>query len=150
MKNFLRVYKCVSIVAGIILLISIVLSFLYGLKGDVFLKIDNENRDIIIELCELQDISLKGGLVQIGCKQGLGDWYLYLCYEDGGLESEIINDTIGAELRTYIRENGQVGGTKGMVVGTLIKLSAATIGVYMICILIYQIGRKNKMIIDML
>lgn len=143
MKKFLRVYKYISIIAGIAFLISIGLSFLYGLKGDVFLKVDNENRGIIIEMCELEDISLKGSLTQIGCKQGLGDWYLYLYYEDGSTERDILDDTVGAELRTYIRENGQVGGTKGMIAGTLVKVSASVVGTYIICILIYQIVKRN-------
>lgn len=143
MKNFLRVYKNIAIVSGIVFFISIGLSFLYGLKGDVFLNVDNKNRDIIIEMCELEDISLKGELTKIGCKQGLGDWYLYLYYEDGSTERDILNDTVGAELRTYIRENGQVGGTKGMIADNLIKVSASIVGSYIICILIYQIVKRN-------
>ena len=98
MKKFLRVYKYISVIAGIAFLISIGLSFLYGLKGDVFLKVDNKNRDIIIEMCELEDILLKRRLTQIGCKQGLGDWYLYLYYEDGSTERDILDDTVGATI----------------------------------------------------
>ena len=86
-------------------------------------------------MCETEDIPLNGKLIQIGCKQGLGDWYLYLYYDDDSSERRILEDTIGFELRMYIRENGQIEGTKGVIVNSLVKVSAFIVGIYIICVL---------------
>ena len=132
MEKFLNYFKYISLVAGITLLICFVLSFLYGLRGDVYLKIDDKNRSLVSDMCETEDIPLNGKLIQIGCKQGLGDWYLYLYYDDDSSERRILEDTIGFELRMYIRENGQIEGTKGVIVNSLVKVSAFIVGIYII------------------
>ena len=132
MEKFLNYFKYISLVAGITLLICFVLSFLYGLRGDVYLKIDDKNRNLVSDMCETEDIPLNGKLIQIGCKQGLGDWYLYLYYDDDSSERRILEDTIGFELRMYIRENGQIEGTKGVIVNSLV-----------ICVLYHRIIEKR-------
>lgn len=133
MKKLLKYFKYISIIASITFLISLILYLGYGLKGEVFLKVDNGNKNLLSEMCEMQDISLDGELSQIGCKQGLGDWYLYLKYKDGSSNERLLNDTVGADLRTYIRENGQVGGTNGLIVNYLMKISVAVVGIYTVC-----------------
>ena len=94
-------------------------------------------------MCETEDIPLNGKLIQIGCKQGLGDWYLYLYYDDDSSERRILEDTIGFELRMYIRENGQIEGTKGVIVNSLVKVSAFIVGIYIICVLYHRIIEKR-------
>ncbi|MEE0685637.1 MAG: hypothetical protein U0K68_13125 [Agathobacter sp.] len=143
MEKFLNYFKYISLVAGITLLICFVLSFLYGLRGDVYLKIDDKNRSLVSDMCETEDIPLNGKLIQIGCKQGLGDWYLYLYYDDDSSERRILEDTIGFELRMYIRENGQIEGTKGVIVNSLVKVSAFIVGIYIICVLYHRIIEKR-------
>ena len=143
MEKFLNYFKYISLVAGITLLICFVLSFLYGLRGDVYLKIDDKNRSLVSDMCETEDIPLNGKLIQIGCKQGLGDWYLYLYYDDDSSERRILEDTIGFELRMYIRENGQIEGTKGVIVNSLVKVSAFIVGIYIICVL-YQQNKEKR------
>lgn len=143
MKKFLKYFKYISLVAGISLSICFVLSFLYGLKGDVYLKIDDKNRNLVSDMCETEDIPLNGKLIQIGCKQGLGDWYLYLYYDDDSSEQRLLEDSIGFELRMYIRENGQVEGTKGEIVDSLIKVSAFVVGMYIVCVLYCRIIDKK-------
>ena len=62
MEKFLNYFKYISLVAGITLLICFVLSFLYGLRGDVYLKIDDKNRSLVSDMCETEDIPLNGKL----------------------------------------------------------------------------------------
>ena len=99
--------------------------------------------NLVSDMCETEDIPLNGKLIQIGCKQGLGDWYLYLYYDDDSSERRILEDTIGFELRMYIRENGQIEGTKGVIVNSLVKVSAFIVGIYIICVLYHRIIEKR-------
>ena len=54
MEKFFNYFKYISLVAGITLLICFVLSFLYGLRGDVYLKIDDKNRSLVSDMCETE------------------------------------------------------------------------------------------------
>lgn len=83
-------------------------------------------------------------MCQIGYKQGLGDWYLYIYYDDGSSEWGLLNDSMGAELRTYIRDNGQLGGMKGLIVNYLMKISVLVVGIYMVCSIVNKF-RKGKL-----
>ena len=144
MENFLKYFKSIFIIASSIFFICFILCLGYGLKGEVFLKVDNDNKNLIWEMCEIQDISLNGELSQIGYQQGLGDWYLYIYYDDGSSERRLLDAPIGAELRSYLRENGQVGGMKGLIAKYLIKISALIIGIYMVCSFINKFKKKNR------
>uniref|UniRef100_UPI00405679B3 hypothetical protein n=1 Tax=Agathobacter sp. TaxID=2021311 RepID=UPI00405679B3 len=95
MEKLLKYFKYISMIASISFLICLILYLGYGLKGEVFLKVDNDNENLLSEMCEIQNISLNGELTQIGCKQGLGDWYLYLKYKDGSSDESLLNDTVG-------------------------------------------------------
>lgn len=144
MEKLLKYFKYISMIASISFLVCLILYLGYGLKGEVFLKVDNDNKNLISEMCEIQNISLNGELTQIGCKQGLGDWYLYLEYKDGSSDESLLNDTVGADLRTYIRENGQVGGTRGLIVKSLMKISISIVGIYTVCSVVNRFREKNR------
>lgn len=115
MKKLSNALKVIFAISVILLLISSISYFLYGVKGKVFLNVDDDNEAIIYELCSTSDIVLVDDLKQIGCKQCLGDWELYLKYENGNSDWSLLNDTVGGELRSYIKENGQIGGTSGQI-----------------------------------
>lgn len=145
MEKLFKYFKYISIIASIIFFICLVVYLGYGIKGKVFLKVDNDNKNFISEMCETDGISLDSELSQIGYKQCLGDWELYLQYKDGNSDWHLLKDTIGADLRTYIRENGQLGGTGGIVANYLMKISASVVGICIVCILGYKFRKKDRL-----
>lgn len=94
-----------------ILLASSIALFVIGF-GQLFgcsytLKVDDSNREYIEQYLILEDISeLRRKLTKIADKQGLGDWTLYLYYEDGKKEERMYNDGEQRELRDYLWKNG--------------------------------------------
>lgn len=134
----------INVISVVVFIISVILEFGIGLKGEYYLEINDDNRALIFEMCEMGGISLKGELSQIGCKQCLGDWELYLTYEDGSSGGDILNDLVAWELRAYIRENGSVGGTKGVIVIYLVLVSGLIMSASAICLLIFKFVNPNK------
>ena len=55
----------------------------FELKGKIYLNVNEDNIETIRELCEIDDIEMDDGLSQIGYKMCLGDWELYLKYQNG-------------------------------------------------------------------
>ncbi len=105
----MKYYKVIFISALVVFVLCAILCIGFALKGEVFLNINENNREIILEKCEMNSIIIEEGISRIGCKQGLGDWYLFLGYENGVVHKQLLNDTVAIDLQTYIRENGQVG-----------------------------------------
>lgn len=108
--------NCVIIIFAIALVSCIYCFCMYLgclFQGIHYVKVDDENRDTIMELLEIDEISTKGEIKEIGKKTMLGDWNLYIEYESGSKTCSLLDDTVGLNIRDYIIENGIVGGTRG-------------------------------------
>ena len=95
----------VLIIASVIFLISGIIYLRFELKGKIYLNVNEDNIETIRELCEIDDIEIDDGLSQIGYKMCLGDWELYLKYQNGTSDWALLNDSIGVDLRTYSKRH---------------------------------------------
>lgn len=128
----------VLIIASVIFLISGIIYMRFELKGKIYLNVNEDNIETIRELCEIDDIEMDDGLSQIGYKMCLGDWELYLKYQNGTSDWALLNDPIGVDLRTYIRENGKMGGIAGTITYKIMNGSAVLV---MICVIYFVVSK---------
>lgn len=128
----------VLIIASVIFLISGIIYLRLELKGKIYLNVNEDNIETIRELCEIDDIEIDDGLSQIGYKMCLGDWELYLKYQNGTSDWALLNDSIGVDLRTYIRENGKMGGIAGTITYKIMNGSAVLV---MICVIYFVVSK---------
>ena len=128
----------VLIIASVIFLISGIIYLRLELKGKIYLNVNEDNIETIRELCEIDDIEIDDGLSQIGYKMCLGDWELYLKYQNGTSDWALLNDTVGLDLRTYIRENGKMGGIAGTITYKIMNGSAVLV---MICVIYFVVSK---------
>lgn len=85
------------------------------ITGTKMIYVNSDNEVEITEMLEDGEISIRGELSSVACKQGLGDWTLYLQCEDGSRDSHFLDDGVAIDIHGYISENGVVGGIKGGV-----------------------------------
>lgn len=128
----------VLIIASVIFLISGIIYLRFELKGKIYLNVNEDNIETIRELCEIGDIEIDNGLSQIGYKMFLGDWELYLKYQNGTSDWALLNDTVGVDLRTYIQENGKMGGIAGTITYKIMNGSAVLV---LICVIYFVISK---------
>lgn len=128
----------VLIIASIIFLISGIIYLRFELKGKIYLNVNEDNIETIRKLCENDDIEIDDGLSQIGYKMCLGDWELYLKYQNGTSDWALLNDSVGVDLRTYIRENGKMGGIAGTITYKIMNGSAVLV---MICVIYFVVSK---------
>ena len=128
----------VLIIASVIFLISGIIYLRFELKGKIYLNVNEDNIETIRELCESDDIEIDDGLSQIGYKMCLGDWELYLEYQNGTSDWALLNDSIGVDLRTYIRGNGKMGGIAGTITYKIMNGSAVLV---MICVIYFVVSK---------
>lgn len=96
----------------IIVIVIIVISIIvilnnFTLDGKYYLKVDSSNREYIEKMVS-EKCELTGTLNKIAYMQGLGDWYLFLYYEDGTEDNILFDDgdSDQEKIRTYIETNG--------------------------------------------
>lgn len=139
-------HKIIDRLSIIIVIVIIVMSIttisrnsIKVLQGKYYLKVDSNNREYIEKTVE-ENYKLKGNLNKVVYMQGLGDWYLFLYYEDGTKDETTFGDGNSKveHLREYIRENGY---NEGEVSWNKIKVSIWTIVVVSICVSIYLMVR---------
>lgn len=80
-----------------------------ALQGTIYLTINQDNREYIESTLNLKDSDSKGTLTKIVGKDGFGEWFLYLFYENGE-EELVFNDVEMYKLRNYMKENGHDEG----------------------------------------
>ena len=138
MEKFNKYSKKLFIIAIILIPICGVLTFLYYFRGRTYLKVNSKNEDTIIKMIEEDDtIKIKGKIKEIGNMQGLGEWLLFFKYVDGSEEEEIVDDGDLYDLYKYIKQNGSIEGTKGMIVKYTFYTSVGIViiyGLYKICV----------------
>lgn len=132
-----KVNKCFNIIFIILLIclfISIPFIIAYSfLSGKIYLSVSDKNRNQIITMLESENIlnssevMINNDIVRIGKMQGLGDWYLYIKYDNGEEKSVILNDGELRDLYQYIDSNGSFGGTLGILTEIFINLSIISI-----------------------
>ena len=91
-------FKIVSIIAAIMIPISIVCFVLSFLKPKAYLKVNKDNEEYILKLIseiEKNNIDVDNKIKRIGYMQGLGDWYLYIEYADGSDFETLLGDGNG-------------------------------------------------------
>lgn len=139
-------HKIIDRLSIIIVIVIIVMSIttisrnsIKVLQGKYYLKVDSSNREYI-EKTVAENYKLTGTLDKVAYMQELGDWSLFLYYEDGAEDKVLFGDSnrkVG-HLREYIRENGY---NEGEVSWNKIKVSFWTIVLVSICESIYLMVR---------
>lgn len=97
-------------IATIVIIIGIIVisnNLTKALQHKYYLNIDSNNREYI-EKIVTENYKLIGTLNGIVCMQGLGDWKLFLYYEDGKEDSITFGDSNEKvqPLHNYIMKNG--------------------------------------------
>lgn len=138
-----RIIDRLSIIIAIVIIVisinTISRNFIKVLQGKYYLKVDSNNSEYI-EKTVAENYKLSGTLDKVAYMQELGDWSLFLYYEDGTEDKTLFGDGNSKveHLREYIRENGY---NEGEVSWNKIKISFWTIVVVSICESIYLIFR---------
>ncbi|MCD8381990.1 MAG: hypothetical protein LUC30_03610 [Clostridiales bacterium] len=115
MKKYIRLFHKIYILLIIAFFIFFGIAAYCEIIGTKIIYVNNDNEAEITEMLEDGEISIRGELSSVACKQGLGDWTLYLQYEDGNWDSHFLDDGVAIDIHGYISENGVVGGIKGEV-----------------------------------
>lgn len=105
-------------IAIILILVCSVIYVYYFILAETYVSVNKKNEDMIITY--LKNYTYKmietSNIREIGEKQGLGDWELYINYKDFSKEKIVLKDDDFYELHSYIRDNGHLAGTKGEIV----------------------------------
>lgn len=115
-------------------IITITCNFTKALQHKYYLNIDSNNREYIEKILA-ENYKLAGELKEIACMQGLGDWELFLYYENGTEDSITFGDSNEKVqfLHNYITKNGY---NEGEASWNKIKISFWTI----LLTIIYEVG----------
>lgn len=120
-------------------------NFIKALQYKSYLKLDNNNSEYIENMVSYYYKPVNKNIEKVAYMQGLGDWYLFLYYEDGTEENVILGNHSGKELRDYIVENGY---NEGIVSWKKIIASFVVVGITIIYEIIYLIvqfiSKKNN------
>lgn len=104
-----RIWDIVNLIIIIVIIVISVIVIInnFTLDFKYYLKVDSSNRQYI-EKMVLEKYKLIGTLNKIAYSQGLGDWCLFLYYEDGTEDSVSFGDcdSKAEEMRGYIVANG--------------------------------------------
>ena len=139
MKKSKRINNIIVIFIIIICSIVIISNFFKALENKSYLKLNEQNREYIEKMIyELYNPNKK--IEKIAYMAGLGDWYLFLYYEDGTEENVLINDTDGDELIKNIVKNGYNEGTVSL---NIIKISFFVIVITIIYEIIYLVIKRK-------
>lgn len=141
-KDLDKINKLIIVVIMIISVIAIVSNLKKVLQCKYYLKIDSSNREYI-EKTISENCKLKGTLNKIAYMGGLGDWYLFMYYEDGTEDETLFSESNRnvEPLEKYIVENGY---NEGKVSWNKIRISFWTIVITIIYEISYLIIRKKK------
>lgn len=132
----------ILIMVIVISIITISNNFKKAFQHKYYLNIDSNNKEYIQKIVS-ENYKLTGTLKRISCMQGLGDWYLFLYYENGTEDNTIYSDSNEKmqPLQDYIRENGY---NEGKVSWNKIKISFWTTFVTIIYEISYLIIKKIR------
>ena len=144
MKQFKDYFTIIHTFALLLIPIGIILLIYYSFLGKVYLKVTSQNENAILRMLNQgTEIKVESKIKKIGNMQGLGEWVLYLEYENGYKEEKILDDDELHDLYMYINQNGSIAGTKGKIIKYTLIISIFAIiiyRIYRICLLM----RKQK------
>lgn len=138
-KIYNRINTIIVVAIILICFIIIITNFEKTIQGKIYLQIDSNNREYIEQLVS-KNYKLLGKLDKVVYKGGLGDWYLYLYYENGTEDDTLLDEGIGTELREYIVKNGY---NEGRASGNKIQISFFIIVVTIFYEILYIIIRRR-------
>lgn len=141
-KNTNKINTIIVITIIVVSIITISNNFVKALQYKSYLKIDSSNREFVEKIIS-ENYKLKGNLVEVAYMGGLGDWYLFLYYEDGTEDQTLFGDSDMnvRPLEKYIVENGY---NEGEVSWNKIKISFGAIVITIIYEITYLIIKKIK------
>lgn len=149
-----KYFNIFFIISLICIFISIILILAYSFfSRKIYLTVTDKNRTTIMNMLEKNDIvnsseiTINNDIVRIGKMQGLGDWYLYIKYNNGKEESIILDDRDSEDLYEYIGSNGSLGGTLGILTKISITISIFAIifiPIYVTFKICYAINRITE------
>ncbi len=130
------------VVATIIIVIGIIVisnNFTKVLQHKYYLNIDSNNREYI-EKIVTENYKLIGTLNEIVCMQGLGDWKLFLYYENGKEDSTTFGDSDEKvqPLHNYIMENGYNESEVSLNKIKIYFFATLTTGIYRVSFIIIK------------
>lgn len=144
--NINRIFTIVIIISLVALLICCKIIIDNGIIEKFYVKVDTDNQELLREMIEQNNIKIYGGLKRVGCRQELGEWTLYLEYENGKIQKEILDDGDCRELHNYIREYGSIeGGFAYSAIKPLLLIIILCV-CYKILNLIYKKNKVKKVI----
>ncbi len=152
-----KYFNILFIISLIFIFTSIILVVAYSFfSGRIYLTVNDKNRATILEMLKesehisnSSEVIINNDVVRIGKRQGLGDWYLYIKYDNGKEETRILDDGEFRDLYEYIGSNGSYGGMLGILTEASIKISIISIifiPIYItfkICYVINRITEKQ-------
>lgn len=129
MKQFKDYFTIIHTFALLLIPICIILLIYYSFPGKVYLKVTSKNENAILRMLNQgTEIKVESKIKKIGNMQGLGEWILYLEYENGYKEEKILDDDELHDLYMYINQNGSKG-----------KIIKYTLIIFIFDIIIYRI-----------
>ncbi len=150
-----KYFNIFFVISLICIFISSVLIVYSSLFGKMYLAVNNKNRDTIIKMLEeseeiskSSEIIINDDIVRIGKMQGLGDWYLYIKYNNGEEKNIILDDGELGELYEYIGSNGSTLGILTNFLKTTSIIAIIFIPIYITFKICYAINRTTERIIQ--
>lgn len=154
MQKVNKYFNIFFILLLICIFISIILILAYSIfSGKIYVAVTDKNRDTIMNMLEKNgivnssEITINNEIVRIGKRQGLGDWYLYIKYNNGEEKSIILDDWDSEDLYKYIGSNGRYGETLGILTEISITISIIAIifiPIYVTFKICYAINRITE------
>ena len=118
-KIYNKINTIIVVFIILICIIIVVTNLKKTLQWKSYLQIDSSNRKYIEQMVS-ENYKLMDKLDKVAYMGGLGDWYLYLYYEDGTEDETLLDDDEGKELEEYIVKNGY---NEGLASWNKIKVS---------------------------
>lgn len=152
MQKLNKYFNIFFIISLICIITSIILIITYSFVSEkTYLTVNKKNINTIVEMLEKNEhivnsseIKINKDIVRIGKMQGLGDWYLYIKYNNKVEVTTILGDGESRDLYQYISENGSFGGNFGIITKLSIIISVAFIPIYVTFKICYVINKRTE------
>ncbi len=138
MEKIKKILNKIIIISLVAIPILLFISFYNLLVGRYYVKVNNDNKTDIYDMLKENDVQISGELSKIGYHQNLGQWELYLIYDNFDIQDEWFGDGDASDLYTYIKNYGKNLATYlNIIIELLIKC-------IFICLILKIIFKLNK------
>lgn len=141
MKKRIKIFIITIIV--IICLISIPFNFINLLKNVYYINIDEDDAKLVNSLINDNNL-IEKPIKKIGYMAGLGEWYLFIEYEDGDKREILYDDNDNLDLKRYIIDNGYNNGKIAKIELILATIITIGCGIYGIIEIVIYINKKRN------